>query len=269
MADLVSARRRGAPGIVTDPWVLAPVEFGLVQVALGRPEEAVKLSEEALRRARQLNQPFMLAQTLLNAAVLRFHRRDLEATRELAQAIITLAEQYGFREHLAQGLLLGGWAMRELGQTDQGLAELEAGSSPTTTLSFPSEMLFEPAYVRAGRAGQALELIGKALARVESTGADIGASELYRFMAAALLIRDPSATAHAEKCLRKAIEIAKGQSAKWWQLRATMSLARLLRDTGRREEARAMLAQIYNWFTEGFDTTDLKEAKALLDELNG
>ena len=80
-------------------------------------------------------------------------------------------------------------------------------------------------------------------------------------------MRDSSATAEVEACLRKAIEIASGQSAKWWELRATVSLARLLRDTGRPNEARKMLDEIYNWFTEGFDTADLKDAKALLEEL--
>ena len=268
MADLVSARRRGAPGVVTDQWVIAPAILGLIQVALGRPAEAVKFSEEALCRARQLNRPYMLAQTLWNAAVLHFHLRDPEATRELAQSIITLAEQYGFRELLAQGRLLRGWAMSELGQTDQGLAELAAGSLPTTTLFFPSEMLLEPAYVRTGRSAQALELISKAFARVESTGAYLGAPELYRLMARVLLIDDPSATGEAEKCFRKAIEIACGQSAKWWELRATVSLARLLRDTNRRDEAREMLAEIYDWFTKGFQTADLKEAGALLEELS-
>ncbi|MBV8361609.1 MAG: hypothetical protein JO189_27295, partial [Deltaproteobacteria bacterium] len=265
---MVSARRRGAPGVVTDQWVIAPAIFGLIRVALGRPDEAVKFSEEALRRASQLNQPYMFAQTLWNAAVLHFHLRDPEAARELAQSIITLAEQYGFREFLAQGHLLRGWAMSELGQTDQGLAELAAGSFPTTTLFFPSEMLLEPAYVRTGRSAQALELISKAFVRVESTGAYLGAPELYRLMARVLLIGDPSATGEAEKYFRKAIEIASGQSAKWWELRATTSLAQLLRDTNRRDEARTMLVEIYGWFTEGFDTPDLKDAKALLDELS-
>ncbi|MBV8134803.1 MAG: hypothetical protein JO121_04045, partial [Deltaproteobacteria bacterium] len=268
MADVVSARRRGAPGVVVDPWVLAPAILGLIEVVLGRPDEAIKFSEEALRRARQLNQPYMLAQTLWNAAVLRYHLRDPAATRELAQAMITLAEQYGFRELLAQGHLLRGWAMSELGQTDQMPAYPGAGSSPTMTLHFPSEMLLEPAYVCTGRSGQALELISKAFARVESTGAYLGAAELYRFKARALLMCDPPANVEAETCFRKAIEIAKGQSAKWWELRATISLARLLRHNERRDEARTMLAEIYDWFTEGFDTTDLKDARALLDQLN-
>jgi predicted ATPase len=81
-------------------------------------------------------------------------------------------------------------------------------------------------------------------------------------------MRDSSLTAAAEACFRKAIEIGRGQSAKSRELRAAISLARLLRDTNRREEARTMLAEIYNWFTEGFDTADLKDAKALLEELS-
>ena len=82
-------------------------------------------------------------------------------------------------------------------------------------------------------------------------------------------MRDSLLTAAAEACFRKAIEIAHGQSAKWWELRSTNSLARLLAKQGKREEAREMLADVYNWFTEGFETADLKDAKALLDELNG
>jgi predicted ATPase len=82
-----------------------------------------------------------------------------------------------------------------------------------------------------------------------------------------LLLKQNSNTAEAQSCFQRAIQIARQQSGKSWELRATMSLARLLRDTNRREEARAMLAEIYNWFTEGFDTADLKDAKSLLAQL--
>jgi predicted ATPase len=271
MAILVSARHRPVAGIVADPWFAAPSMFSLTQLALGQADKALKLSEESLRRARELNHPYMLAQALWNAAVFRYHLRDPEGTRELAQATFALAEQYGFRERLATARMLTAWAMTELGQMEPGLSELEAGFTPAAKYGsyfFPMEMMFESAYVRAGRADRALNMLDEALARVEHAGAYIGMPELYRFKARALLTRDPSATAEAEKCFRKAIDIARGQSAKWWELRATVSLARLLRDTNRRDEARAMLAEIYNWFTEGFDTADLKDAKALLDELS-
>jgi len=125
------------------------------------------------------------------------------------------------------------------------------------------------AYLRAGRAERALNTLDKALARSERSGWHLDSAELHRLRAEAILMRDPSGTAEAEACLQTAIEIARGQSAKWWELRTATSLARLLRDTGRRTEARTMLAEIYNWFTEGFDTADLKDAKALLNELSG
>jgi predicted ATPase len=125
------------------------------------------------------------------------------------------------------------------------------------------------AYLRAGRADRALNTLDKALARGERSRLHLDSAEVHRLRAEAILMLDPSATAATEGCLRTAIEIARGQSAKWWELRATVSLARLLARTDRRDEARAMLSDIYGWFTEGFDTADLKDAKALLDELSG
>jgi predicted ATPase len=123
-------------------------------------------------------------------------------------------------------------------------------------------------YVHVGRVEDAVVIVDKELARIERTGARKEAAELYRLKGRAILGRDSSAIAEPENFYRKAIAIAKSQSAKWWELRATTSLARLMRDTNRLDEARMMLADIYNWFTEGFDTADLKDARALLDELN-
>ncbi len=105
------------------------------------------------------------------------------------------------------------------------------------------------------------------LALAERTGERIGEAELHRFQGELLLMRDPSGEVEAERCFRTAIDVARRQKAKWWELRATTSLARLLRRKGRINEARKLLSEIYNWFTEGFDTADLKDAKALLDEL--
>jgi predicted ATPase len=92
-------------------------------------------------------------------------------------------------------------------------------------------------------------------------------AEILRLTGEVLLMRDKSAVAEAEKCLREAREVARTQEAKWWELRTSVSLSRLLRDTHRRDEARAVLGAIYNWFTEGFELPDLKDAKALLEEL--
>jgi predicted ATPase len=121
--------------------------------------------------------------------------------------------------------------------------------------------------IDAGQPERALLLLDEALGKNERSGFHELDTELHRLRGEALLMRDSSATAEAEACFRKAIQIARVQSAKWWELRATVSLARLPRGTGRRDEARTMLAEIYDWFTEGFDTADSKDAKALLDEL--
>jgi predicted ATPase len=123
-------------------------------------------------------------------------------------------------------------------------------------------------YLRVGRADQALGFLDEELAGIEQSGAHLQEPELYMLKGEVILMRDSSATARAEACFRKAIEVARGQSAKWWELRATVSFSRLLAKQGRRDEARAMLAEVYGWFTEGFDTADLKDAKVLLDELS-
>ncbi len=111
-------------------------------------------------------------------------------------------------------------------------------------------------------------MLDEALARIENTGERVDEAEMLRLKAEVLLMRDRSAVNEAERYLRAAIDVALGQDAKWSELRATTDLARLLGSQGRRDEARAMLAEIYAWFTEGFDTVDLKDAKMLLDELS-
>jgi predicted ATPase len=122
--------------------------------------------------------------------------------------------------------------------------------------------------MRAGQADRALAILDEDLARAAASGAYFYEPEIQRLKAEATMARDSSATGEAEKSFRKAVDGARRQSAKWFELRATVGLARLLDSIGRRDEARAMLADIYRWFTEGFDTADLKDAKALLEELS-
>src|SRR5499427_8861055 len=103
-------------------------------------------------------------------------------------------------------------------------------------------------------------MLDESLAHIERTGEQVDEAEMLRLKGEMLLMRTPSATIEAEKCFRGALEVARAQEAKWWELRTSVSLARLLRDTDRRNEARTMLGEIYNWFTEGFELADLKEA---------
>jgi len=123
------------------------------------------------------------------------------------------------------------------------------------------------AIARTGRVDEALAIINRTLAHIERTGDKAEHAEMLRLKGEVLLMRDSPAVTEAEKCFREAREVARAQEAKWWELRTMVSLAHLLRDSGRRDEAFKMLAEIYSWFTEGFDTADLKDAKALLEDL--
>ena len=268
-------KRIGSPGHGVMPellpanlWIDTVVNFALTQQMLGKPDQALKLSDEAVRRARQLNHRFSLALALLAPAALRFYRREAEAACVAAEALISLAEEQGFGEMIAFGRSVRGWAMTGPGQVEKGIVELETNVAllPAGLQMMLSGMLTQ-AHIDAGRFMRALEILDETLATIDRTGADVDEPEFRRLKGEVILKCDSSANAEAEAWYREAIAIAGRRSAKWWKLRATVSLARLLRDTNRREEARTMLAEIYNWFTEGFDTMDLKDAKALLDQL--
>jgi len=114
---------------------------------------------------------------------------------------------------------------------------------------------------------EGLDWVAKGLATAEQTGLRMAEAELHRLKGELLMIKDTGDVIEAECCLRTAIDVARRQSARLFELRATISLARLLKQQGKTDEARRMLTEIYNWFTEGFDTADLKSAKALLDGL--
>ena len=122
-------------------------------------------------------------------------------------------------------------------------------------------------YARVGRIEEGLALLNESLQKIERTGARMELPEILRVKAEVLLMHDRNATDDAEACFRSAVHEARMQEAKWWELRTSVSLGRLLRDTHRRDEARTMLSEVYNWFTEGLDLPDLMEAKSLLDEL--
>jgi predicted ATPase len=157
------------------------------------------------------------------------------------------------------------------GRNEEGIAEmLDASRTSGVTLTRPSLLIWlAEAYMQEGRLDDGLSALAEALTTGEEHEDRQDEPEKHRVKGELLLRQDDSYAAEAQNCFQRAIEIARQQSAKSYELRATMSLARLLAREGRRDEARTMLAGIYNWFTEGFDTADLKDAKALLDELNG
>jgi tetratricopeptide (TPR) repeat protein len=240
---------------------------------LGQGSEAVKLAQEGLNRARESQHLFSLGLGLTVVGWLHHYRREPEIVRAHAEAAIALAEEYSFPEWMSWGRFHRGWALVELGQPMEGAPEMEAAIASFRGLGGVPREQFTIAtlahtYGQMGRRDEALVMLDQALGHIERTGEKLDEAEMFRLKGDVLLMGDDAATTDAQRCFRVAIDIAQVQGAKWWELRATTSLARLLRNTGRRDEARTMLAEIYNWFTEGFDTLDLKEAKALLDELS-
>jgi len=205
--------------------------------------------------------------------MLHLCRRDPEPAHGLADEARRLATEHGFLYWSALGSTYHGSAQAALGRTEEGIAETLAGidSYRATGSALGAAALvvgLVSSYLKAGREDEALRAAEQALRANAQTGARMSEAELYRLKGEALLAGGAPFEAQAQACFEQAIMVAREQEARSWELRATTSFARLLRNKGRRDEACAMLANIYGWFTEGFETPDLMDAKALLDQLN-
>ncbi|MBI3304256.1 MAG: AAA family ATPase [Deltaproteobacteria bacterium] len=245
---------------------------------LGYPDQALKRSHESLRLAQELSHPWSLAVALGSAFCLHQFRREVQAVQERAEAMITLCSEEGFPTWLAAGTLWRGWVLAEQGQAEEGIAQMRQGIAAIRAtgaeLARPYNLaLLAEAYGKVGQAEEGLTLLAEALDLVHKTGERNYEAELYRLKGELTLAQSrvqrlgSRVQKEAEECFRQAIDIARRQSAKSWELRAVISLSRLWQKQGKKAEARQMLAEIYGWFTEGFDTADLKEAKALLEKL--
>jgi adenylate cyclase len=260
---------------------------------LGYPEQAVQKEHETFALAEQLSHPHSLAWALNLAAKVRLWRREGPTVQAQAEAMLRLANERDFPYWLAEGTMLRGWALAEQGQEEEGIRQMRQGliawralGSGVAASYFLS--LSIDTYGRVGRLEEGFETLAEAFAIVHKTGEHFYEAELYRLKGELVFqpgVRGPESeevnqkskgkrrkakipsTQEAEACFLKAIDIARRQQAKSLELRAVTSLARLWQRQGREKEAHQMLSEIYNWFTEGFDTEDLQEAKALLDEL--
>ena len=240
---------------------------------LGFQTRAAEKMDDALTEARGLDSKAVHELLHYGATVFFSLLRERERTREYADALVILATELGNPARRAIGELYLGWFDSVAGDRPEGiermqraLADFKASGSLTMASSFSS--LIAQVQCLFGRYDEALVAIDEALAVIEQTGNRAFEAEVHRIKGELQLAKDGSNTVPAEQSFRTAIEVARAQKARSWELRATTSLARLLDRQGRRDEARAMLADIYNWFAEGFDTADLKDAKALSDELN-
>jgi predicted ATPase len=246
--------------------------LGMVLFCLGYPDQALVQSNAAIAEARSLAHQPSLALSLNFGARLHLLVGDNAGVGERADQLVAVTTAQGFPLWRAQGTMFRGWVKVEDGDVAEGISLLRSGSAAFRATGSGVFMpyhiaLLSRAYEITGQVEAALPLLDDALQIVETIGERWFAAELHR-RKGQLLLRQGYSDA-AEELYRKALSIAREQEAKLWELRAAASLARLRRDQGRRAEARDLLAPVYGWFTEGFDTPDLKEAKALLDTLDG
>jgi predicted ATPase len=251
-----------------DPGVCAHMCRAINMALLGFPQQAMKLGAEAVALARSLSHPFSLGHALWHSAIALQIGRQTQICRDLATELFALSREHNFPT-MSTGMFFLGWATADGGELEQGIALMEQGL-PLHLAVRPLHrpyMLAVLASAKAdlGKPGEALELLEEALASTEVSGERWWLAELHRLRGRLLAARGQHDK--GEACLRQAIEVSRGQRARTLELRAATSLARLWSDRGRNAEARDLLAPIYGWFTEGFGTLDLKEAKILLDAL--
>ncbi|MFG3595376.1 AAA family ATPase [Bradyrhizobium sp. RDI18] len=240
---------------------------------LGFPEQALAAAREAVSMARELSHPFSLVLALVFAAMIYQHRREAEPAREQAEAAVAVCAEHGIAPHLeAAGRIFRGWAIAVRGQAVEGIAEIREGLAAVgqtgVRIRRPFYLaLLAEASARAGEIEQGLNALAEAAAAVEETGERRWEAEIYRLIGELTVARRGGDGIEAEACFRRALDVARRQSARALELRTTASLARLWRDQGKPRQSHDLLAPVYGWFTEGFDTPDLREAKALLDAL--
>jgi DNA-binding SARP family transcriptional activator/predicted ATPase len=264
--------------------------------ALGYPEQALAWSQEALALAQELDHAPTLAAALTIAGS-NFHlmRREVQSARETTSALLRLAAEksvplyeaaemvhQGYEQVAAatsfglssEGAVEGGWSELASSRACRGIegaiAQMRRGLAAMQAMGVTRPRLFlllAEAYGRTGQADQGLSVLDETLALMEQTTGRCSEAELHRLGGELRLMQGAGgAETAAEACFQRAIEVARQQQARSWELRAAMSLCRLWQRQGKREEARQLLAEIYGWFTEGFDTPDMKDARALLEE---
>ena len=256
-----------------DPGVDCQAYAALTLGLLGYPEQALAHMHTALTLAEQLAYPLSQGWVLAFTAWLhQFHRAD-RLTWEWSEAAIVLAHEHGFPQVSAMGVILHGWARAMQGAGAVGVAEMHQGlaawQATGTEIARPSYLaLLAEWYGRAGQGGTGLNVLAEARAAAQHRQERFYEAELYRLEGELLLAQSVDRAAEAATCFQDALTIARQQQARWWELRAAISLSRLWQQQDKQAEALALLGPVYGWFTEGFDTSDLQEAKALLAELS-
>ena len=250
-----------------DPGVCGEGQGAIALWALGWPDQATQSAAAGVALAERLQHVPSLLHALWFAAAVAHLRRDVAAVRVLGERLSTLGRDHGLKQYQAIGGIFRGWALTEAGSQAEGIAELRAGVGHYGAAAWTMLALFHAILAEAELRAANIEHAEAALAGIENIGNRWWRAEFLRLRGDLQRV-GPAADAAAQS-YREAILLAHDQQARSLELRAATALARLLRDQGCRADACDLLAPIYGWFTEGFDTPDLKDAKALLDELDG
>ena len=251
---------------------------------LGYPDQALHQSQGVLTVAQESMHPPTLVAALVFGARVHQHRREGRLTQQLTEAAMTLSRQQGFTQRLAAATILHGWALAAQGHVTEGVAEMRRGLDAYQATGADDDRpywlaLLAEGYGQGGQLSEGLQALAEALAVAQTHGLRVWEAELYRLQGELLLqsaaptgvlqspVKGPSSLAKgaAETALHQALDVACHQSAKTLELRAAVSLSRLWQQYGKQDEAHELLAGIYDWFTEGFDTLDLREARLLLE----
>jgi predicted ATPase len=257
---------------VQDPGVACHAYAAWVLWILGYPDQARQQSQVALTLAQQLAHPLSQVYALLLAATLHQHLRDTHAIGEHTEAGIAFSTEQEFQFWKALGTVLRGWLLAQQGQRDEGLEQISQGikawRATGAEMLWPYLLgLYAEVHGNVGHVDTGLRLLDEALTVVDKHDEHLHQAELHRLKGVLLLQQALPDMQQAEACFQQALAVAHHQQAKSWELRAAMSLSRLWQRQGKRDAARQVLAPVYGWFTEGFDTADLQEAKALLEAL--
>jgi predicted ATPase len=245
---------------------------GLVRLYQGYPDQALARMREALAAADELGQAYSTCQALYLSCWLHHVRGEPEIVLERTAELIAVAEEKKFPSWAASGIFFRGWALAAEGEVARGSGLMVRGLAARQTMAIGLQLpyylgLLAGVHMAGGNPTEALARLDEAMTAVEKRDERWFEAELHRLRGEALLRcgdRDPAA---AEACFLDAIAVARSQGARWWELRASRSLARLWAERGERHKAHDLLAPVYGWFTEGFDTREIKAAKALLDRV--
>jgi predicted ATPase len=255
-----------------DPGACSQYHLAMALWLLGYPDQAVAMMRDSVRLARELAQPFSLVLTVSHASYLHQCRGEPRLAQQWAEETIALSIEQGFKHYRATGDLFLGWSKAAQGGLEAGAAAVEESLAALQTAGFNVRRSYYLALMAeicgwSGRLEAGQNAIAEAFAFADESGERWWEADLHRLKGELLLARSTENRAEAEACFHRALEAARQQSAKAFELRVATSLARLWAEQGERQKAYDLLAPVYDWFTEGFDTADLKDAKALLDQL--